>query len=855
MSDTREKDSKTAKSPRKKTLSLKRTVDAGQVKQNFSHGRSKMVVVETRRKRILTPKGETTAKTEVDVPAAPEKPAKPEADVEKTTAAESTHSGNLSKREIDARNQALEQARIRSVREAEEQRVRELEEARVREELERQEALKKKEEEQQKKKEALEGKDKKPTRKTQEIEPEAVPVEPAAARKEFASKKIKTDKYDERTPTPEVAGKRKKVEVQQPVRRKQEDRRKGKLTISNALSDGGRRSHSLASMRRRQQKQKKQNTGPSEPRAKVSREVILPEAITIQELSNRMAERAVDIIKWLMQQGQMHKINDIIDADTAELIADEFGHTTKRISEDDVEIGFIGDEDSEDDLRPRAPVVTIMGHVDHGKTSLLDALRNANVVSGEAGGITQHIGAYQVETSEGKPITFIDTPGHAAFTSMRARGAEITDIVILVVAANDGVMPQTIEAISHAKAANVPIIVAVNKIDLDAADPTRVRTELLQHGIVVESMSGEVQEVEVSATERIGLDQLLEAIALEAEVLELKANPDRSAEGGVIEAQLERGRGAVATVLVKRGTLRIGQIVAAGTSWGKVRALIDHHGENVKEAGPSTPVEVLGMGSAPSAGDTFAVVESEAKARELTEHRERKLVNSQSVLTGKPKSLVDLFDKAKQAEGLQTFPIIVKGDVQGSVEAITASLEKLGNDEVAANVVHSAVGGINESDVTLAEAAGAVILGFNVRANQQAKKSAEEKGIEVRYYSVIYDIIDDIKSAMSGMLSPELREEFIGNARILEIFSVSKVGKVAGCLVTEGKVERGAKVRLIRDNVVIHEGKLGTLKRFKDDVDEVPGGQECGMAFESYQDMRPDDVIECFRVEEIQRSL
>jgi translation initiation factor IF-2 len=608
-------------------------------------------------------------------------------------------------------------------------------------------------------------------------------------------------------------------------------------------------------MRRRQQKQKKQVSDGTEIRAKVSREVVLPEAITIQELSNRMAERAVDIIKFLMQQGQMHKINDIIDADTAELVADEFGHTIKRVSEDDVEHGFIGEDDDEKDMLPRAPVVTVMGHVDHGKTSLLDAVRDANVVSGEAGGITQHIGAYQVETPDGKPITFIDTPGHAAFTSMRARGAEITDIVVLVVAANDGVMPQTTEAISHAKAAEVPIIIAINKMDLPEADPTRVRTELLQHEIVVESMSGEVQEIEVSAINKTGIDGLLEAIALEAEVLELKANPDRSAEGGVIEAKLERGRGAVATVLVKRGTLKVGQIVVAGTAWGKVRALINHLGENIKEAGPAMPVEILGMGTAPMAGDTFAVIENEARARDLTEHRERKLVNARSVLTGKPKSLAALFDAAKRAEGHQSFPIIIKGDVQGSVEAISAALEKLGNDEVSANVVHAAVGGINESDITLAAAAGAIIVGFNVRANQQAKSAAGDAGLEIRYYSVIYDIIDDVKDAMSGMLSPELREEFIGNAEILEVFNITRVGKVAGCRVTEGRVERGAKVRLIRDNVVVHEGKLGTLKRFKDEVNDVAFGQECGMAFENYQDMRPGDIIECFRVEEIERTL
>ena len=555
-----------------------------------------------------------------------------------------------------------------------------------------------------------------------------------------------------------------------------------------------------------------------------------------------------------MKQEQMHQINDIIDADTAELIAHEFGHTVKRVAEADVEEGFIGEEDDDTDLESRPPVVTIMGHVDHGKTSLLDALRETNVVSGEAGGITQHIGAYQITTPNGGKITFIDTPGHEAFTSMRARGAKVTDIVILVVAGDDGVMPQTIEAIHHAKEGNVPLIVAINKIDKPDVDLNRIRTELLQHEIVVESMSGDVLEVEVSALKKLNLDKLVEAIVLQSELLELKANPSRSAEGVIIEAKLERGRGPVGTALIQRGSLSIGDIVVAGTAWGKVKALLNDRSDHVVSAGPSEPVEILGFGEAPEAGDQMAVVENESRAREITEYRLRKRREVQAAGLGSGMSLEQMMSKLKDQE-LQEFPLLVKGDVQGSIEAINAALANIGNDEVATRIVHSGVGGITESDVTLAAASKAPIVGFNVRANSQAKSAADREGLEIRYYSVIYDLIDDIKAAMSGLLSPEIRETFLGNAEILEIFSISKVGKVAGCRVTEGRVERGANVRLIRDNVVIHEGKLSTLKRFKDEVKEVQGGQECGMAFETYQDMREGDVIECFQVEEVKRSL
>jgi translation initiation factor IF-2 len=586
---------------------------------------------------------------------------------------------------------------------------------------------------------------------------------------------------------------------------------------------------------------------------KLAREVIIPEAITVGELANRMAERGVTVIKMLMAMEKMVTINDVIDADTAELIATELGHTVKRVSDADVESGLydVPSDDKAEDLTSRAPVVTIMGHVDHGKTSLLDAIRETNVVSGEAGGITQHIGAYQVDW-KGQKITFLDTPGHEAFTAMRARGAQATDIAVLVVAADDGVMPQTIESIKHAKAAGVPIIVAINKMDKPSANPLRVRTELLQHDVQVESMGGDTLDVEVSAVKKTGLDKLLETILLQAEVLELQVPRDGRAEGLVIEAKLDRGRGAVATVLVQRGTLRVGDIVVAGTEFARVRALIDDKGEQVKDAGPSIPVEVLGFTGVPSAGDRFSVVENEARAREVTDYRQRQLREKSA--TGGATSLEQMMNQLKAA-GVAKFPLIIKGDVQGSVEAIVSSLNKLSTEEVSAQILMSAVGSITESDVTLAEASSAIIIGFNVRANKQANDLATRGGIEIRYYNIIYDLVDDVKGAMSGLLKPERRETFIGYASIKEVFQITKVGKVAGCQVTEGIVERGAGVRLLRDNVVIHEGKLKTLKRFKDEVKEVPAGQECGMAFENYEDIRAGDVIECFRVESVTRSL
>jgi len=594
--------------------------------------------------------------------------------------------------------------------------------------------------------------------------------------------------------------------------------------------------------------------GGAQEREKVVRDVQLPEVIVVSELANRMAERVGDVVKALMNNGMMVTQNQSIDADTAELIIEEFGHRVVRVSDSDVEDVIDSVEDKPDDLKPRPPVITIMGHVDHGKTSLLDAIRDAKVVAGEAGGITQHIGAYQVTTESGAVLSFLDTPGHAAFTSMRSRGAQVTDIVVLVVAADDAVMPQTVEAINHAKAAEVPIIVAINKCDKPAANPDKVRTDLLQHEVVVEAMSGDVQDIEVSAQTGQGLDELLEAIALQSEILELKANPNRAAEGAVIEAQLDVGRGPVATVLVQKGTLHQGDIFVVGEQWGKVRALINDRGERVKEAGPSVPVEVLGLNGTPEAGDVLNVVDTEAQAREIAEYREQ-AAKEKRAAAGAGTSLEQLLAKAKEDENLKELPILMKADVQGSAEAIVQAMEKIGNDEVRVRVLHSGVGAITESDISLAEASGAPVLGFNVRANAPARNSANQKGVEIRYYSVIYDLVDDVKAAAEGLLGAEVREKFIGYAQIKEVFKVSNVGKVAGCLVTEGVARRSAGVRLLRDDVVIHEGTLKTLKRFKDEVTEVQSGQECGMAFENYEDVRPNDVIEIFEREEFERKL
>jgi len=846
MSDTKDTEQSETAGGRK-PLSLGRTVDVGHVRQNFSHGRSKSVLVEKKRKRTISVPGSAVE--------APPKPAekKPEPIKAKVAVAprskprpkvEERSSGNvlrtLTEEEKDARAKALASARVREAEEVKQAVV-------DAEQQEKEDTLKREREE-------LEAKQAEKDAHNAEEEAKGLAADASAAAAKLdpdAKDTASTDKAREKRPEAEKRKGRQNTDNKAaPSRKGEPQRRRGRLTISNALDDRTRQ-RSLASIKRKRERAKRQGMG-SDPQAKVFREVIIPEAITIQELANRMAERGVELIKLLMKQGQMVKITDVIDADTAELLVQEFGHTVKRVSEADVEEAIIADVDDQETLEPRAPIVTVMGHVDHGKTSLLDAMRKTSVVSGEAGGITQHIGAYQIQTADGHKITFIDTPGHAAFTAMRQRGASVTDIVILVVAADDGVMPQTIEAINHAKAANVPMILAVNKIDLAAADVTRVRNELLQHEVVTEANGGDVQEIEVSALKGTNLDKLQEAILLQAEFLELKANPNRVADGIVIEAKLDRGRGAVATVLVQRGTLKVGDLFVAGAEWGRVRALINDRGENLDEVGPSMPVEVLGLGGTPEAGDQFGSVTSEAQAREITEYRTRKRRQNASV--GVRTSLEQMMSQLGEA-GKQEFPIVIKSDVRGSGEAIVAALEALGNDEVAARIIHSGVGGITESDVTLASTSNAVVLGFNVRANSQARDASKESGLEVRYYSVIYDLVDDIKSALSGMLSPTIREEFLGNAEILEVFHISKIGHIAGCRVTEGMVRRGAKVRLIRDDVVIHEGSLKTLKRFKDEVKEVVSGQECGMAFEKYEDLRAGDIIECFETEEIARTL
>jgi translation initiation factor IF-2 len=633
-------------------------------------------------------------------------------------------------------------------------------------------------------------------------------------------------------------------------------RREGRLTIQAVAGDDEGavdRMRSLASVRRAREREREKRKGGTQEQARAAREVVIPDVITVAELANRMAIRGAEIIKFLMRQGVMLKSGDVIDNDTAELVATEFGHTVRRVSEADVEEGFIGAEDVDDHQVTRPPVVTIMGHVDHGKTSLLDALRATDVVSGEHGGITQHIGAYQVNLADGQRVTFLDTPGHAAFSAMRMRGATVTDIVVLVVAADDGVMPQTIEAINHAKAAGVPLIVAINKMDKPGADPTRVINELLQHEIVVESLGGDTQTIEVSAKEKTGLDNLLEAILLQAEVLDLKANPDRIADGVVIEAKLDRGRGAVSTVLVKRGTLRRGDIVVAGDHWGKVRALLNEREEQVAEAGPSVPVEILGLDGTPAPGDPFAVVENEARARELTAYRVR-VKREKAGAPAQGNSLAEMMSKITDKKASE-LPLVIKADVQGSVEAIIGSLEKIGTEEVRARIILSGAGAISESDVMLAKGAGAAIIGFNVRASAQARSLAEREGVEIRYYAIIYDLLDDIKGVLSGMLAPIQRETFLGNAKVLQAFDISKIGRVAGCIVTEGVVRKGARVRIVRDDIVVLElGTLQTLKRFKDEVNEVQSGQECGMNL-NFNDLKPGDVVECFTVEEIKRSL
>ncbi len=960
-----------------KTLSLKRPIEQGTVRQSFSHGRTKAVVVEKVKRRIIMPTGSQSgssapveqreiqqppvvqrAPEPMPTPQRPEQPSRAPTASFPLKAPTSPKSGmvlrTLSGDEMDARARALQDARVRE----HDERERALIEAQHRAERETKERLdkeaaetrKREEDERRRQEDELRRRADQGVRRRMEPDAPVSAPRPTGALRPASGPRPASDATTPRSPSPardfapripregapregmqrdgmpprpsrdagqrpprldmprtpsstgprrpggampgtapiaspipEVTGlaarkapgaiasrkpmdddddrgavRRPGMAVKTPAvkvpKSPVDDKRRGRLTLSNATGDQEERTRSVAAYRRRMQRLT--GKGQVEQKEKIIREVIIPETITIQELANRMSERAVDVIRLLMKQGAMHKITDVVDADTAQLVAEEMGHSVKRVAESDVEEGLFDIISDHEDTEVRPPVVTIMGHVDHGKTSLLDAIRRTNVVSSEAGGITQHIGAYQVKTPLGGKVTFIDTPGHAAFTAMRARGAKVTDIVVLVVAADDGVKPQTIEAINHAKAANVPLIVAINKIDKPGADPQRVRTELLSHEVVVESLGGDTQEFEISAKQGINLDKLLEGLQIQSEILELKSNTTRPAEGTVIEAQLDRGRGPVATVLVQRGTLRAGDIVVAGSQWGKVRALINDLGAAIKEAGPSVPVEVLGFSGTPGAGDRVAVVDSEARAREITEYRSRQkrdLASAKGASSGR--SLADMMRDIKEGVGKKEFTLVVKGDVQGSVEAIINALEKLGNDEVSARVIHSGVGGLTESDIVLANASGAAVIGFNVRAHKEAREASDRLGVEIRYYNIIYDLVDDVKAAMSGLLAPTLREQRLGEAQIMEIFSVTKVGKVAGCRVSDGVVQRGANVRLIRDNVVIHEGKLSQLKRFKDDAKEVNAGQDCGMAFETYQDMRTGDVIECYRVEEIQRTL
>ncbi|MBX3486802.1 MAG: translation initiation factor IF-2 [Candidatus Paracaedibacteraceae bacterium] len=841
----------------KKTLTLnlntgaKKSGDSDQVRQSFSHGRTKSVAVEVKKKRTTSASDTRQAQNTLKAVA----------------------SGKLTEGEFEARMKALQEAIKNQSQEAEERAKREEIEAKRREEnqklLDDKEELRRLEEERRQRETAEQEARRNPT-KAPADDTTSANVEAAVPAHVFGDPQL-----DAKSATPKHTPKVRAAddedeEASSAARRSNRggDVKRAVTPVKKEMSDGPRklnrnvlsraldgeemnRGRSMASLRRARQKHKGQNANSDQ--AKVVREVIIPEFITVGELANRMAVRGGDVIKSLMKLGMMVTINQPIDADTAELICGEFGHTPKRVSDSDVEIGIRGTADSTADLVHRAPVVTIMGHVDHGKTSLLDALRKTDVVAGEAGGITQHIGAYQVTLPSSKKITFIDTPGHAAFTEMRSRGANVTDIVVLVVAADDGIMEQTVEAINHAKAANVPIIVAINKIDKPDANADRVRGELLNHGLVCEEYGGDIMSVEVSAKQGLNLDKLEEVILLQAEILELKANPNREAVGVVVEAKVDRGRGTLATVLVQKGTLKVGDIFVAGTEWGRVRALLNDLGRKLETAGPALPVEIQGFNGVPTAGDEFIVVEDEAKAREVAEYRQHKEKEAKAAASAK--TGMELMMSQIAAGNIKELPIVVKTDVHGSLEAIIQSLSKLANDEVAVRVLHGGVGGINESDITLARASNALVVGFNVRANPQARDLARRDGVDIRYYSIIYDLIDDAKAVLSGLLTPTLREKYLGNAEIRDVFNITKVGKVAGCYVTDGMVKRGGKVRLLRDNVVIHEGTLKTLKRFKEEVREVKESYECGMAFENYNDIRPGDIIECFEIETIARQL
>ena len=824
-------------------LELKKTVETGQVRQSFSHGRTKAVTVEVKKKRTFERSvgGNMQVVTDAPVPTVPEEPSAAIQDV-----------GNLTEEERAARMRALRSAahdeEHRQIREAEERQQRKADEA------------KRKAEEEEAQRNAKEEEARKAAAAQAAAETEAVAAPPP---KEATGRAKRAEAAPRRTTEAPAAPPRRtgKPEADRPTPRTRNEprRRDRKLTISQALDEADgteeERVRSLAAVKRAREREKqraKEERASGEVR-KIVREVVIPETISVADLANRMAVRGIDVVKALMRLDIMANVNHVLDAETAELIVSEFGHNAKLVSESDVEIGISGEDDRSEDMVARPPVVAVMGHVDHGKTSLLDALRASDVAAGEAGGITQHIGAYQIELTGDRKITFIDTPGHEAFTEMRSRGSQVTDVVVLVVAADDGVQPQTVEALNHAKAADVPIIIAINKIDRPDADPDRVRNELLSHEIVVEKLGGDVLDVEVSAVEKSNLDKLEEAILLQAEILELQSNPNRLAQGAVIEAKLERGRGAVATVLIQRGTLNQGDVFIAGSEWGRVRALINDRGEPITSAGPAEPVEVLGLQGAPLAGDEFVVVEEEARAREVTEYRQRAERQKTLTISGRG-TLEQMFDQIKAGEA-QELPVVIRGDVQGSIEAIVGSLEKLSTDEVKVRVMHNAVGGITESDIILAKSAGGLVVGFNVRANPQARQLAQQDQVDIRYYSIIYNVIDDMKKLMEGLLAPEIHERQIGYAEVREVFSVSKAGKAAGCMVTEGLFKRGNKVRLLRDNVVIFEGSLKSLRRFKDDVREVQQGYECGMSLENYDDIKDGDVIECFEAEEVARTL
>lgn len=863
-------------------LELGRTVDAGSVRQSFSHGRSKVVQVEVRKKRAP-----------VGAPGAPSGPpsATPAPSARGPAPAGRPPAGAgraLTQTELAARQRALvEQQRESAKREAERREQEKIsilsaaEEARRREEEARKAA---EEEARRQEEEAAQQKAEEAARQAAEATVTAQVAtaqagSPATARTPEEQRRRPPPAAPAGAPQPAAATETLRLRLRpgakavdeddeaRPVRRtgpgmpprrppvaapKQADRRRpGRIDVQAAIEGEDEKVRSLASVRRQRERERRQAELERlrSDQVKVVRDVILPDTITVQELGNRMAARTGDVIKALMKMGVMATATQSLDADTAELVVQEFGHRARRVSESDVEMGLEGTADTDAELEPRPPVVTVMGHVDHGKTSLLDALRATDVAAGEAGGITQHIGAYQVTLSSGEHITFIDTPGHEAFTAMRARGAGVTDIVILVVAADDGVMPQTIEAIRHAKAANAPIIVAINKMDRPDANPQRVRQELLSYEVVVEEMGGETQDVEVSATKKTGLDKLQEAILLQAEILDLKANPHRPAEGTVIESRLDRGRGPVATILVQKGTLKQGDIVVAGAEWGRVRAMLDDKARPVTEAGPSVPVEILGVAGVPVAGEPFVVVENESRAREIAEFRTRKLRDKAAGVTAGARGTLDEMLARIQAGEQKEVAVLIKADVQGSAEAIQATVLKLAHEEVKVRVLHAAVGQITESDIQLAKASNAVIVAFNVRATSQARDLATREGVDIRYYSIIYEVSDDIEKLVQGKVAPKAREKFLGYAEIRKVFTITKVGKVAGCMVTDGLVKRGAGVRLLRDNVVIHQGELSQLKRFKDDVREVARGYECGLSFANFHDLQEGDMVECFEVE------